>query len=642
MWKPSRSNPLNNISGLIYRVLVFVFVVQFLGACSDSVGENPPDEPMKTTPAVTTSVATEPLSGLAVDGPLSGAAVVIQEADGDQVGTATTVSTGRFNIEIPVNALYPLTVRITGGTDIVTNAAATIQLAGIVETENTPMLLTPFSTLAVRHAECRARRAGGNLVAERNARNTITNASVAALLDSLLSFGLNTTVRSQLLSSIPTNASQAASMLLSSEQFAETLRRTSQALSGTPDARTPDQVLTSIACDLDNGRLDGAESGTTTSRVAALFQLAATEVGLEAAAGRLKVGGVLANAAINAALLTAFGVNTVSVATLTLSQETLDQLKKVVNAALVAQPSASLTQLRSSLAGLTAPVAPGSMAAVIDALSNATPLRAIIEASVTPTATLLAEIQLPGSTTVPVISLFTVSPASFGASGGLTTLQWTAAGATSCERGGPGLGWNGGSATSGTIANVGPVTLNSSFTLTCTGPGGTVSDSKTVVLVPGVTITFVPAKADFAETVTMNINSVNADSCNATLSGAGGPVTIVSGGTFAADLGQSVAVTCNGPGGVGNANKALPVKAARLTWDAPTLTEVNGSVALEGFILYHGTTPGSRTGTIVISNSAARELTTGFPSGPRYFQLTAIANGSLESRYSNEAFKEIP
>ena len=138
MWKPYRSNPDNNICGLIYRVLVFVFVVQFLGACSDSGGENPPDEPMMTAPAVTTPVATQPVSGLAVDGPLSGATVVIQEADGDQVGTATTESTGRFNIEIPANALYPLTVRITGGTDIVTNAPATIQLAGIVETADTP------------------------------------------------------------------------------------------------------------------------------------------------------------------------------------------------------------------------------------------------------------------------------------------------------------------------------------------------------------------------------------------------------------------------------------------------------------------------------------------------------------------------
>ncbi len=629
--------------GHLYRVLVFVFVVLFLGACSDSGGDNTADEPVAPAPVVPAPVATESQSGIAIDGPLSGATVVILEADGDQIGTATTESTGRFNLEVPVNALYPLTVRITGGTDIVTNSAATIQLAGIVEAEDTPMVVTLFSTLAVRHAECTARRAGGNQAAERNARNGVTNSSVAALLDSLLSFGLNTTVRSQLLSRIPTNATQAASMLLSSEQFAETLRRTSQALASTPDARTPDQVLTSLACDLDNGTVDGAETGTTTSRVAALFQLASTEVGLEAAAGRLKVGGVVANTAINAALVAAFGVDTVSVATLTLSQETLDQLKKVVNAALVAQPSASLTQLSSSLAGLTAPVAPGSMAAIIDALSNTTPLRAIIDAPVTPTTTLLAEIHLPGSSTAPLISLFTASPGSFGTSaGGLTTLQWTASGATSCERAGSGLGWNGGSATSGTIANIGPVILNSTFTLTCTGPGGSVSSSVNVIVPPSATISFVPATAELAETVTVNISSLNADSCDATLVGGVSPVSIVSGGTFAADVGLNVDVTCNGPGGSGVATRSLPVRAARLSWDAPTETEVGGGVALEGFILYHGPTPGSRTDSIVIGNPAARELTNAFPSGPRYFQITAIANSGLESRYSEEAFKEIP
>jgi hypothetical protein len=639
-------NNMNCIAGgLMHRTLVLVLIMPFLGACSDSGETDPPPPPASsTTTTTTTTVATERQSGLAVDGPVSGATVVILEADGDQLTTSTTDAAGRFSVELPTNALYPLTVRVTGGTDIVTNTAATIALAGIVQAADSPMMLTPFSTLAVRHAECTARRSGGNLVAERNARNAITNASVNALLDSLTSFGLNTTVREQLLSRIPTNASQAASMLLSSEQFAEALRRTSLALASTPDARTPDQVLTSLACDLGNGSVDGSESGTTTTRLAALFQLSAAEVGLEAAAGRLRVGGVVANTALNAALLATFGVNTVNVATLTISQETLDQLKKVVNAALVAQASPSLTQLSSSLAGLVAPVSPGSMATVLDALSNTTPLRPVIDAPVTPSATLLAEIQLPGSSTVPVISLFTATPSSFGtSSGGLTTLQWTASGAASCTRGGSDLGWNGGTATSGTIANIGPVILNSTFTLTCTGPGGSVSTSVDVNVVPSAVISFVPEIAAFAEMVTLNISTVNADSCNATLSGGGSPVAILSGGTFSADVGQSVAVSCNGPGGVGAANKSLPVRAARLTWDAPTLTEeVGGTVSLEGFILYHGTTPGSRTEIIAISNSAARELTNGFPSGPRYFQITAIANGNLESRYSEEAFKEIP
>jgi len=645
MWKLYRNNTNFIAGGLIYRTLLLALIIPFLGACSSDSGETEqPATPVTTTTTTTPVVATERQSGLAVDGPLSGATVIILEADGDQLTTSTTDAAGRFTLEIPTNALYPLTVRVTGGTDIVTNAPATIQLAGIIEAADLPMMLTPFSTLAVRHAECTARRAGGNLVAERNARNAITNASVNALLDSLTSFGLNTTVREQLLTRIPTNASQAASMLLSSEQFAETLRRTSLALASTPDARTPDQVLTSLACDLGNGNIDGSETGTTTSRLAAIFQLAATEVGLEAAAGRLRVGGVLANTALNAALQTTFGVNTVNVATLTISQETLDQLKKVVNAALVAQPSASLTQLSSSLAGLVAPVSPASMAVVVDALSNTTPLRPVIEAPVTPTTTLLAEIQLPGSSTAPLITLFTASPSSFGtSSGGLTSLQWAATGATSCTRGGSGLGWNGSGAASGTIANVGPVILNSTFTLSCSGPGGTVAASVNVVVLPSVSIAFVPATANLGETVTVTLSPVNADSCAAELAdGISGPVVISSGDTFSADVGQIVNVTCNGPGGTGVASKSLPVRAARLSWDAPTLTEVSGPVTLEGFILYHGPTPGSRSGSIVISNPAARELTNAFPSGPRYFQITAIANGTLESRYSTEVFKEIP
>ena len=637
MRKPVTST--TNFLGFSYqlRCLTLIATLGILAACSSS--DNPDPVMDKAPPAVTSTspqaTATESQSGLAIDGPVSGAAVVVLESDGDQVATGTTDTTGRYSVEVPTNALYPLTVRATGGTDIVTNSTSTIRLSGIVEAADQPMVVTLFSTLAVRKAEeCPA---GLTEAQRRAARNTITNASVSALLNSAVSFGLNSTVREQLLSRIPTNSTQAASLLLSSEQLAESLRRTATAIGSTADL-----VLTALACDLADGTLNGSETGST-PRLAAVFQLVSAEVGLEAASGRLKVGGSNANAALNAALLSTFG-GTGSVATLTTSIESLNQLRLVVNAALVASPSASLLQLYNALNGLVPPASPTSLAAIVDALSDPVPLRPVIDAPVTPSTTILNAIQTGLTPTPPVISLFTATPSLFGtSSGGSTTLQWAASNSTACERSGAGLGWNGIGAASGSIG-AGPVVLNSTFTLTCSGPGGVTTANVTVLVPPSATISYAPTIAEPSQSVTVTITSLNTTSCNSTLTGGtAGTVSIVSGNSFSAEVGHGVSVSCTGPGGSVVTANSLPVRGAKLTWVAPTQTEDGTTATIEGFVVYHGPTPKSRSGTpIIITDPDTREISSAFPPGPRYIEITAISNGAFEGRYSNEVFKEIP
>jgi regulation of enolase protein 1 (concanavalin A-like superfamily) len=76
----------------------------------------------------------------------------------------------------------------------------------------------------------------------------------------------------------------------------------------------------------------------------------------------------------------------------------------------------------------------------------------------------------------PTVSL-TANPMSV-ASGATTQLSWTSTNATSCTGSG---GWSGSQATSGT-ATSGALTTSTIFTLTCTGTGGSASDSKTVTI----------------------------------------------------------------------------------------------------------------------------------------------------------------
>ena len=62
--------------------------------------------------------------------------------------------------------------------------------------------------------------------------------------------------------------------------------------------------------------------------------------------------------------------------------------------------------------------------------------------------------------------------------GAVSTLSWSSTNATSCSAGGS---WNGTKATSGS-ASIGVLTASSTFTLQCTGLGGTSSQSATVVV----------------------------------------------------------------------------------------------------------------------------------------------------------------
>lgn len=75
---------------------------------------------------------------------------------------------------------------------------------------------------------------------------------------------------------------------------------------------------------------------------------------------------------------------------------------------------------------------------------------------------------------------FAANPASV-ASGGSTTLSWTSSDATSCVASG---GWSGAHALSGTQPS-GALTATSTFTLACTGPGGTTTRSATVTIDSG-------------------------------------------------------------------------------------------------------------------------------------------------------------
>ncbi len=99
-----------------------------------------------------------------------------------------------------------------------------------------------------------------------------------------------------------------------------------------------------------------------------------------------------------------------------------------------------------------------------------------------------------------------------------TNLSWSSTNASSCSASG---GWSGVKATSGTGVSTGNLIANTTFTLTCTGSGGTVSDSVTVnvtqIVLPDLKISqfsLSPASPTTGQTVVATINITNSGQGN--------------------------------------------------------------------------------------------------------------------------------
>jgi hypothetical protein len=133
--------------------------------------------------------------------------------------------------------------------------------------------------------------------------------------------------------------------------------------------------------------------------------------------------------------------------------------------------------------------------------------------------------------------------------GNSVTLTWASSNATSCKATGA---WSGTEATSGT-RSTGALTLNATYTLTCTGPGGTSSEvtaTVTVIPVPTVTLAAVPEAVAVGGDSTLTWNSANADSCSASGGWSGALATSGSQSTGPLTAATVYSLACAGPGGI--------------------------------------------------------------------------------------------
>jgi len=157
------------------------------------------------------------------------------------------------------------------------------------------------------------------------------------------------------------------------------------------------------------------------------------------------------------------------------------------------------------------------------------------------------------------------------------TLTWSSTNATSCIASG---GWSGALSTSGT-QSTGALTTSTTYSLTCTGPGGSSSPASiTVNVVPAVTLTASTTAVAGGGAAVLTWGSSNATSCAAAGGWSGTLPTSGTQSTGAVATGTTYSLTCTGPGGTSSAASVAVYVVPAVTLTASPKAVVAGSTSV--------------------------------------------------------------
>ena len=171
------------------------------------------------------------IAGSIGDGPVTGAAVTVHDASGESVVAGVSNDSAGYQITVPIGTLFPITVKASGGTDLVSGVAPDLDLkAVLLDPAINRVNVSPLSSLALEIARCT------------NDVNASGLGNAWSVLESRVSMGLDPARVPD-----PTNgridASNVADIVLANEALGEALRRTEAALAGTSEAADTTTIL---------------------------------------------------------------------------------------------------------------------------------------------------------------------------------------------------------------------------------------------------------------------------------------------------------------------------------------------------------------------------------------------------------------
>jgi hypothetical protein len=180
-------------------------------------------------------------------------------------------------------------------------------------------------------------------------------------------------------------------------------------------------------------------------------------------------------------------------------------------------------------------------------------------------ATKSATVTVTGSTAaVPTVKIST-SPSSV-ASGSSSTLTWSSTNATACTAAGS---WSGAKAMSGS-QSTGALKANGTYSLTCTGSGGSATQSTavsvtTTAAAPTISFSATPSSVSTGTASTLSWSASNATACTASGGWTGSKATSGTQSTGALAANASYTLTCSGTGGSASQKAAITVAASTAT-----------------------------------------------------------------------------
>ncbi len=244
---------------------------------------------------------------------------------------------------------------------------------------------------------------------------------------------------------------------------------------------------------------------------------------------------------------------------------------------------------------------------------------------------------------VPAASVTLSASSTLVPGGASVTLTWSSRNADSCTASG---GWAGSRALNGS-ESVGPLDRETTFTLSCSGPGGGGVQQVTVRIDQGsgvsVDLTASPEYVEAGGSSTLSWDAPGATGCTA---GGGWSGNQPASGAFTVGpiaVTTTYQLTCEGPSGSGLGMVSVQVADKTLRWQAPTQNEDGSPITdLAGYVIYWGSSSRVYIGSHTIDSPTVTEWEVTVAPGTYYFAMTAYDSDNNESDYSNEVLKVIP
>ena len=188
-------------------------------------------------------------------------------------------------------------------------------------------------------------------------------------------------------------------------------------------------------------------------------------------------------------------------------------------------------------------------------------------------------------------------------SGGSSTLRWSSSNATSCTASG---GWSGVLASSGN-QGTGALSSNTSYSLTCTGPGGTSTPATaSVAITPTAMLTAVPSTVPSGGSSTLRWSSSNATSCTASGGWSGVLASGGNQGTGALTANTTYSLICNGAGGA-----SAPALATVTVYTNMSVSPRTAAITLSQTQQFTATVPGGGGATWTVDGISGGNSTVG-------------------------------